>query len=129
MKKLLLLSLLSSLCFASDFYYEFGKKVEMKPKLQAQSLNTQSNDILEYETTEGKKVKFKNEIIIQCKKDSNCEKVFKDENINNYSKISNAFYLIKLNSSQNIFEYCQKLYTNDSILIAHPNFIKERVYR
>lgn len=130
MKYILMSLVLTNLLFGQDFYYEFGEKVYVKEvtKSQIKSLNT-DNEIKEYKTNDGKIVKFKNEIIVQCQKDKNCEDDFKTLNILNFYKISKYFYHIKLDSNQNIFEFSQKIKELDSVKIAHPNFIKERVYR
>ena len=130
MKKTLLFLLLTNILFAENFYYEFGKKVYVEEKQQVQSKDVKTNnDIKEYKTTEGKTVKFKNEIIVKCEKDKNCEDDLTTLGIKNFYKISNYFYHIKLDSNQNIFEFSQKIQELDSVKIAHPNFIKERVYR
>ena len=128
MKYISLLALLFSSSIANDFYYEFGKKVEMKPKLQAQSVQTQK-DVLEYETTEGKTVKFKNEILVQCKKNAYCEDDFSDLTITNYEEIASGFFLIKVENSQNIFTLSQQLHAKDDIESAHPNYVRTRVKR
>ena len=125
MKYLSLLPLLFSSMLANDFYYEFGKKVELKPKLQTQSVQTQK-DVLEYETTEGKSVKFKNEILVQCKANAYCEDDFSDLAISNYEEIASGFFLIKVENAQNIFNLAQQLYLKDDIETAHPNYVKTR---
>lgn len=121
MKYILLILVTFTSLFASDFYYEFDKKVEMKPSLKTQS--TSENAILEYETTDGKKVKFKNEIMVVCKKNAYCEDDFSDLSISNYEEIANGYFLIKVGSTQNIFTLAQQLYLKDDIKIAHPNYI------
>lgn len=129
MKKLLILLFLSNLLFAEKFYYEFGEKVYVEEIRKTKGLSNSNNDIQEYKTNDGKIVKFKNEIIVQCKKDKNCENDFLILNIKNFYKISNYFYHIKLDLNQDIFEFSQKIQELDSVKIAHPNFIKQRVYR
>lgn len=129
MRKLLIVTLLVAELFASNFYYEFGEKVELKPKTTTQSsTSTQtenSNDILEYTTTTGKIVKFKNEIIVKCSKDAYCEDDFSDLSLSNYKKIYDNIYLLKLDSSDDIFTLCQKLYEKVDIDSAHPNYVRE----
>jgi len=131
MKYQLFFLLLTNLLFAEKYYYEFGKKVYVDEilKTQTKNLSTDDKEIKEYKTRDDKIVKFKNEIIAQCKKDKNCEDDFVILGITNFYKISKYFYHIKLNSDQDIFEFSQKIKELDSIKVAHPNFIKERVYR
>ena len=131
MRNLLILLLLTNILFAEKFYYEFGKKVYVEEvvKPESKSLNNENTQIKEYLSTDGKTVKFKNEIIVQCEKDRNCEDDFITLDIKNFYKISKYFYHIKLDSNQHIFEFSQKIQELDSVKIAHPNFIKQRVYR
>lgn len=89
---------------ANQFYYEFDKKVEVVPKITKKSVD--SSDIHEFITTDGKSLKFKNEILVQCKEDAYCLDDFEDLNLQNVTTLSSSFFLIKLNSSQDIFEYC-----------------------
>lgn len=125
MKYLLLCCCLTNLLLADNFYYEFDKKVELKNVIKSDSLSS-NDEIQEYVTTSGEAVKFKNEILVQCEKDKYCEDDFESLNLSNRTKLSEDFYLIKLDLDQNIFELCQELYNLEDIKSAHPNFIKSR---
>ena len=125
MKYLLLCCFLTNLLLADNFYYEFDKKVELKNVIKSDSLSS-NDEIQEYVTTSGEAVKFKNEILVQCEKDKYCEDDFESLNLSNRTKLSEDFYLIKLDQDQNIFELCQELYNLEDIKSAHPNFIKSR---
>ena len=125
MKYLLLCCCLTNLLLADNFYYEFDKKVELKNVIKSDSLSS-NDEIQEYVTTSGEAVKFKNEILVQCEKDKYCEDDFESLNLSNRTKLSEDFYLIKLDQDQNIFELCQELYNLEDIKSAHPNFIKSR---
>ena len=125
MKYLLLCCCLTNLLLADNFYYEFDKKVELKNVIKSDSLSS-NDEIQEYVTTSGEAVKFKNEILVQCEKDKYCEDDFESLNLSNRTKLSEDFYLIKLDQDQNIFELCQELYNLKDIKSAHPNFIKSR---
>ena len=46
--------------------------------------------------------------------------------LSNRTKLSEDFYLIKLDQDQDIFELCQELYNLEDVKSAHPNFIKSR---
>ncbi len=124
MKKLILLISFVSFGLASDFYFEYGKKVFIKEKL-----SQASDKIQEYITEDDKKIKFKNEIIVQCEENMPCLKDIQKLGLKDISKLSSNVYLVKLNDKQNIFEFSQKLYTLSSVGVAHPNFIKKRRYR
>ena len=125
MKYLLLCCCLTNLLLADNFYYEFDKKVELKNVIKSDSLSS-NDEIQEYVTTSGEAVKFKNEILVQCEKDKYCEDDFESLNLSNRTKLSEDFYLIKLDLDQNIFELCQELYNLKDIKSAHPNFIKSK---
>lgn len=127
MKYLLILISLNFSLLANSFYFEFDKKVEIVPKISTKTLN--NDEIQEYTTTEGKTIKFKNEILVECNENSDCTDDFEELNIESFNKISHRFFLIKLNSNQDIFEYCQKLYNKEDIKSAHPNYLKERKKR
>lgn len=129
MKSLILnLFIVCSLFATNDFYYESGKKIELKPQLSQQNLNTQ-NEILQYETTDGKTLKFKNELLVQCKKNAYCEDDFSDLVITDYEELATGYFLIKINSDQNIFNIAQQLYLKDDIETAHPNYVKNKMKR
>lgn len=119
---------ISSVFATNDFYYEFDKKVYIKNKIETKTSKSDTN-IQEYETQEGKKVKFKNEIVVQCEKDIDCKEDIKLLGLNNIAEISKGFLFIQLENDKNIFEYSQKIHELDSVKIAHPNFIKERTLR
>ena len=125
MRYLLLCCFLTNLLLADNFYYEFDKKVELKNVIKSDSLSS-NDEIQEYVTTSGEAVKFKNEILVQCEKDKYCEDDFESLNLSNRTKLSEDFYLIKLDQDQDIFELCQELYNLEDVKSAHPNFIKSR---
>ncbi len=133
MKIALILSIIVYSLMASNYYYEFGEKVELIPNTKTKSLNSTNsenpietnNEIFEYTTSKGKIVRFKNEIIVKCNKDAYCEDDFSDLVLTNYKKIYDNIFLIKLNSGDDIFTYCQKLYEKEDILSAHPNYTRE----
>lgn len=126
MKYLIILFLSLTFSFANKFYYEFDKKIEVQiDPLTTKSTVQNYNDIQEYKTTEGKTVKFKNQIIVQCKTNSYCEDDFEDLNLINYKKLNKTTYLITLTNTQDIFTLCQKLYEKADIQAAHPNYIRK----
>ena len=74
-------------------------------------------------------VKFKNQILVQCKKNRYCEDDFENLNLTNYKNIGNNTYVIKLDNTQDIFSFCQKLYDKQDIKSAHPNYIRKLIKR
>ncbi len=123
---LLLASLSITACAsANDFYYEYGKKVQLT-KLKEQRSNTQ---VTYYQTQNGHKVGVKDEIIVQCQENTNCLDTLTDYSLTNISKLSDEMYLIKLNDKSKLFKLSQKLHNEESIKFAHPNFLKEKKKR
>lgn len=127
MKYLFLILLTFSVSYASNFFYEFGKKVEMAPSVSPKSTNETYDDVQEYITSDGKYIKFRNEIIVQCVKDAYCEDDFEELTLTNYKSIGSNTFLITLDSTQNIFTFCQNLYEKEDIETAHPNYIRKLI--
>ena len=124
--KIFLLSIVALLSLHSaEYYYEYDKKVTMV-KLHEQRSNT---DVTYYEDMYGNKIGVKNEIILKCKDENRCMKLLKTYDLSNITKLSDTLFLLKLPRDTNIFELSRRLYKEDSIVFAHPNFIKERKRR
>ena len=124
--KIFLLSIVALLSLHSaEYYYEYDKKVTMV-KLHEQRSNA---DVTYYEDMYGNKIGVKNEIILKCKDENRCMKLLKTYDLSNITKLSDTLFLLKLPRDTNIFELSRRLYKEDSIVFAHPNFIKERKRR
>jgi hypothetical protein len=125
MNKIIAILLLGLVVKADDFYYEYGKKVMI-----VKSLDSRDNSgIKYYENSLGKKIGVTDEIIFQFIDNNSSIDILKKYNIDKIDKLSDRLYLIKAPKGQNIFELSQKLYEENSIEFAHPNFIKERKRR
>lgn len=128
MKKYLLLTLGLSLSLsATDYYYEYGKKVEVKKLNQTRTINNQ--DIKYFMTSNGHKVGVDDEIIVQCQDSINCQNELEKYDFREISKLSKELFLVKINNNEDIFKISQKLYNSDAVKLAHPNFIKNRKRR
>jgi len=110
---------------ASDYFYEYGKKVELTPidKLSTRSVDLQG--VRYYKTKDGKEVGIKNEIIVKLKKDVDSKEFFSKYNIKNTEHLGSTTYLLKLEKSQNVFTLSQKMYKDSSTIYAIPNRIKK----
>lgn len=130
MKAVFLTLLAISSLFANKFYYEFGKKVEIDTTIPTTSSLSSNNDtVKQYTTKDGKTIKFKNEILVQCKQDAYCEDDFADLSISNYKKIGSSYFVVTTESSDDIFLLMQQLDAKDDIQTAHPNYIRNRFQR
>ncbi len=127
MKSVIFLIILFLNIFASDFYYEYGKKVELK-KID-KTRNLQDSDITYYKNEYGQIVGVKNEIIIKCKSNQICKTLFKKYGLLNVNKLSDRFFHIILTKDQDVFLLSSKLYYEDGVLLSHPNFVKKRFKR
>lgn len=112
--------------YGNKFYYEYDKKIELD---EVTNKSRAADGILEYTNKDGKTIKFRNEIIVQCEKNFVCEDTLTLLGIENYTKLSDNFFLVYVQKNQDIFELSQKLYEESSIKSAHPNFVKQRVRR
>jgi len=125
--KLIALLLLACLLYANDFYYEYGQKVELTPATQKRSTNS---SIEYYQKSNGNTVGIKkDEILVKCYQGVDCFKVLTKYNFASLSNLSSTIYLVKLTSTQEIFNYLQMLHHDSDIEFAHPNFVKERKRR
>jgi hypothetical protein len=123
---LIVLGLSLSAC-ASEYYYEYGKKITVTKSYEQRAIN--NNNITYYTTQNGQKVGVTNEIIVQCEANIDCKTTLEKYNLQNISNLSDKLFLVKINNSENIFETSQQLYNNKDIKLAHPNFIKTKKRR
>jgi len=120
--------LLSLLCLslnAESFYYEYGKKITVEKISNSRS----NSSIIYYKNSLGKEIGIKNEIIFKCIEGKECLNIVKSYNLKNISKLSDKIYIVKVSKDSDIFEISQKLYLEDNIEFANPNFIKKRYRR
>ena len=127
MNKKIVISLIyfTFLLNASDFYYENGNIIEVTKISKLRN----NSEIKYYMTSRGDKIGVKNDILIECVEDINCSKVLSKYDILSFKNITDTIYLLKIDKSKNIFEFTQKLYLDNNIKIAHPNFRKDRKWR
>jgi hypothetical protein len=130
MKKKIILGLMAVTLVgeASDFYYENGKKVNVVEieKASTQQKSESALDIKYYKTSKGYKVGVKNDILVECKEGSNCEKVLSLYETVSVEALSDTMFRVTIAKDKNVFEFSQKLYMDKNISIAHPNFRKEK---
>jgi hypothetical protein len=128
MKKKIIMGLigLSLLSEASDFYYENGKKIDVVKieKVNTQLKRSSGMEIEYYKTSKGNEIGVKNDILVECKKDENCQEVLSVYEILSIEALSDTIFIVMIAKDKNIFEFSQKLYKDVKIQIAHPNFRK-----
>lgn len=114
------------LLHANEFYYAYDKKVKVT------ELKEKRNTIdgtRYFQTSQGKELGVTDEIIVQCRESINCLKLLESLGFTHVSKLSSILFLIKVDKDENVFTVSQKLHEQNDILLAHPNFIKERKRR
>ncbi len=126
MKIYLLSIFLYSTLFSDVYYYEYGKKIKLTKIKEQRDV---ADGTLYYENSVGQKVGVKNEILVKCNSKIECEKIFIKYSLKGIETLSSNIFLIKLKEIDNLFELSQKLYLEEAITIAHPNFIKKRYKR
>ncbi len=127
MKFLLLVILFSISLWSESYYYEYGKKVELTKIKEQRVINDQ---VIEYyKNSAGQKVGVKNEIVVKCSSQQECKNIFKKYNLTEVEYLTKTIALIKLLNGENVFTLSQKLYLEEGITTAHPNFVKKRYRR
>jgi len=127
MKKTIIIPLLvlTIVASASDFYYENGKKIEVI-KLSEKRANS---EVSYYKTSNGHKVGVNSEILVQCEEDVDCQSLLLTYKLKKVSQLTDKIFLVTLKKNENVFEFSQKLYEDENIEIAHPNFTKTKKRR
>ena len=108
--------------YAGDFYYEHGKKVEVT-KLSKKRANS---SVTYYKTSKGHKVGVKSDILVQCEEGIDCQSLLVAQKLEKVTRLTDKIFLVTIAKGKNVFEWSQKLYENEKIKIAHPNFIKTK---
>jgi len=127
LKIIFLTAIFSCFVWADVYYYEYDKKVTLN-KLKEQRI--MGDNVVEYyQNIQGQKIGVTREIIAKCTKKEYCKDIFEKYSLKNVENLTPTIYLIKLDDGNDVFELSQKLYKEEDITIAHPNFVKERKYR
>ena len=127
LKTILLIILFNTTIFADTYYYEYGKKVTLTELKGIRALNDSNTTY--YQNSAGQKVGVKKEIIAKCKNGTSCKDIFKKYNLTQIQNLTSKIILITLNKDQDPFDISQKLYAQENIEFAHPNFVKRRKKR
>ena len=112
---------------ANDFYYENGKKIEVFKLAEKRDLK--NPEFSHYKTSNGHKVGVNNEILVQCEEGVECQSLLIAQKLEKVTKITDKIFLVTTAKGENVFEWSQKLYENENIKVAHPNFLKTKRWR
>ena len=111
--------------FASEYYYEYGKKVELTPVAQTSQRSINIPNVKYYKTKDGREIGIKNEIIVKLKKGVDEKVFFAKYNLTNTEHLGSTTYLLKLNKNQNIFTLSQDMHKDSDTIYAMPNRIQK----
>ena len=120
-----LIILLTLNACANDYYYEYGKKIELTPINTPSTRSINANDTKYYKTKDGRKIGIKNEIIVKLKKEVDPKGFFLKYNIENTEHLGSTTYLLKLSPSQNVFKLSQEMYKDSDTIYAVPNKVQK----
>ncbi|SFV52355.1 hypothetical protein MNB_SV-12-254 [hydrothermal vent metagenome] len=130
MKKEIIISLLALTIMGSadEFYYDNGKKVELKEVEVTQSLQhrVNNNRTKYYKTSRGATIGVRDDILVECEEGVECKEVLSKYETTSVSNLSKSIFIVKIAKDKNIFEFAQKLYSDKHIKIAHPNIRKNK---
>jgi len=122
MKKFLILFIVS---FGyGEFYYQYGKKVELRP-IKNISRNL---DYKFYKDKKGRILGVNNKIIVKFTT-PNINPILNKYNLTIIKKLYNNVYLLKLPLNSDTFDVINKLYNNPTIKFAQPDFLRKRTRR
>jgi hypothetical protein len=111
--------------YSDEFYYEFGKKVFLKPALNKMSRGVIKSDVRYYKTENGKIVGIGRKILVKFKDKADIKSFFSKYKIKNYKKLYGNVFIIVLDNKQDIFKFSQELYCDEDTIYAIPNKIKK----
>jgi len=107
--------------YSEDYFYEFGKKVELTPVMDTRG--DIAKDIHIYKTRDGKTIKFKHEIMIKFKDGVDKDSFFKKFDIKNYKQLTKNVYLVKPSSKEDVVSLAKNMYESNMVVYAIPNKI------
>lgn len=124
MKKALLISIISSMLLAGDYYYSNGKKVELTPTNEAKNLRY-IGDVKYYKSiSTNQKVGVSKRFIISFNDGVNKSEIYKKYNLVEIEALTKEIFLVEANSIDKAIEISAELYESGIVKFAHPDFIK-----
>lgn len=120
--------LVCSVVDAGTFYYrQDGTKVFVVPTVQGRSGDNSA--VRYYSDANGRSFGVGDQIIVECNLPKQCLDTLKRYSFKAIEKLSDSLYLVTLQDGSEVFDVSQKLFHEESIRLAHPNFVKRRYKR
>jgi hypothetical protein len=134
MKKILFFITISlSLNASNHFYYQNNKKVFLTPLEISQNFqkidSNQTDKIHFYKTAKGQIVGISKELIVKIKEEKVLDSLVVKYQVIVKKKLAQKLYLMEIKSTEKTLDICNKLYQENNVSYAHPNFIKRIVKR
>ena len=127
MKKNIIFLLFLFFANANDnFYYQKDKKIFLTPIYTTQTIQKkESNQTVQYyKTSKGQTVGISKEIIVKVIEEKSIDSLVEKYDINVKKKLTQKLYLVEINSTKETLTITNKLYDDENVSYAHPNFIK-----
>ena len=129
MSKILFLFLIVfTFSVASDLYYfQNGKKVYLTPlsdKTRAMDKNTKF-----YTTPRGETIGISDTILVKTVPKINIEILAKKYNVKVVKRVLINVYLLQVDDISKTLDFSNKLFNDDNIIYAHPNFLRKKTTR
>ncbi len=126
MKKLILLMLVASGLYSQDsFYYKNGKKVTLIPKKRIE----RSVGVIYYQDKQGNELGINREILVKLKDDQSIKPLLEKYAISLKEKITENIYIVTCKDVTLTLDTANRLYGDSSVIYAHPNFLRKKVFR
>lgn len=123
--KIVLISFLSASILNADFFYFNGKKQELT---QSRSRDYNSN-VIYYQTSEGKNLGVKDQIIISFTNEAIKEQIQIEYSLTEIKKLSGTMYLYQTPSKEDTLEIANQISNISGIKFAQPDFLKQKTNR
>ena len=109
-----------------NFYYQKDKKIFLTPINTTQTIQKkESNQTVQYyKTLKGQTVGISKEIIVKVIEEKAIDSLVEKYDINVKKKLTQKLYLVEINSTKETLTITNKLYDDENVSYAHPNFIK-----
>lgn len=127
MRILLLIILFCSALMSEVHYFSFGKKVTLIKLKESRLIG--DKQIAYYQNGAGQKLGVSQEVLAKCTDIKACEALFIKYDLKKVKNLTKSIFLISLEKGEDPFALSNKLYKEDAITFAHPNFLKPRVQR
>ncbi len=124
----LFLIILSLYAAEGSFYYENGKKISLKPVSSPLRMVNESR-IDYYQTQRGMVVGVSDKLLVKLQDKNQLQSLLKEFNLVMLKAYNNNVFLLQTPSKTKTITIANELHKKDSVLFAHPDFLKRNMKR